>query len=545
MPEGHVLLKRLLRLIAAASLIASLAACGGGGGGAVASPPPPPPATDWQQGVFAPEENFVNRCENPRSGTDPTNNNQPYPDMQGSFLDEKNFLRSFSNRTYLWYNEIVDRDPATFTTPTDYFDVLRTFENIPGTNEPKDPDGFHYAVDTLEWFNQTQGGVSFGYGAELTIISGSPPRRAIVAFTEPNSPAANAGIMRGAELLEIDGVDFVNDNTQAGLDTILDGLFPSEVNEQHTFTFLAAGAATPTTVTLSSAVITNAMVQATQVFDTPTGKVGYLVFNYHRAPAEEELIDAINQLIADAAPDPIDDLIVDLRYNGGGFGIIASQLAYMVAGPQQTDGRTFDRLQYNDKHTTVDIFGNPILPDPFVDVTTGFFTLPFGEPLPALALSRVFVITGSGTASASELFINGLRGIDVQVIQIGATTTGKPYGFFEEPNCGTSYFTVQFSSVNAKGWGDYSLGFMPSAVDDGEAQVLGCTVADDFTRQLGDPDEDRLEVALAYQAGQACITPQSLAPGTISKTTIDVSANEGYMHKTPFDSNLIMLRPRQ
>ena len=81
------------------------------------------------------------------------------------------------------------------------------------------------------------------------------------------------------------------------------------------------------------------------------------------APAEEELIDAINQLIADAAPDPIDDLIVDLRYNSGGFGIIASQLAYMVAGPDQTDGRTFDRLQFNDKHTTVDIFGNPILPD--------------------------------------------------------------------------------------------------------------------------------------------------------------------------------------
>ena len=59
-----------------------------------------------------------------------------------------------------------------------------------------------------------------------------------------------------------------------------------------------------------------------------------------------------------------------------------------------------------------------------------------------------------------------LRGIDIEVIQIGSTTCGKPYGFYGLDNCGTTYFTVQFRGVNAKGYGDYSDGFSPSNLAD-------------------------------------------------------------------------------
>jgi C-terminal processing protease CtpA/Prc len=489
---------------------------------------------------------FINQCQNPRAGQDPTNNNQPYPDMQGSTLDENNFLRSFSDETYLWYDEIVDRDPAGFNNPIDYFAQLKTFQTLP-SGQPKDPDSFHYAVDSLEWFNQTQGGVSFGYGVELAVISGAPPRQAFVAYTEPNSPATNLPIpiQRGAELLAVDGIDFVNDNTSAGLDIILEGLFPTVENVPHTFTIRDFGAANSRQVTMTSTTITNAMVQETQVFDTPTGKVGYMVFNFFRAPAEEELIDAINQLIAEAAPDPVDDLILDLRYNGGGFGIIASQLAYMIAGPANTNGRTFDLIQFNDKNpVTNPVTDQPISPDPFLDTTSGFFTLPGGQALPTLNLSRVFVLTGFNTASASELVMNGLRGVDVQVIQVGQPTRGKPYGFYETPNCGTSYFTVQFRSVNDKGWGDYAEGFIPSAVDDGMANVLGCTgISDDYSKQLGDPGEDRLEVALAYQAGLACITPAASAGNFLSNPLAEPATRDGTINRSLFDSNRILLRP--
>jgi hypothetical protein len=59
----------------------------------------------------------------------------------------------------------------------------------------------------------------------------------------------------------------------------------------------------------------------------------------------------------------------------------------------------------------------------------------------------VFVLTGGGTCSASEAFMNGLRGVGVEVIQIGSTTCGKPYGFYAQENCGTTYFSIQFRLV--------------------------------------------------------------------------------------------------
>ncbi len=93
----------------------------------------------------------------------------------------------------------------------------------------------------------------------------------------------------------------------------------------------------------------------------------------------------------------------------------------------------------------------------------------------------MFVLTGNGTCSASEAIINGLRGVDVQVIQIGATTCGKPYGFYPQDNCGTTYFSIEFKGVNAKGFGDCADGFSPATPARLPAQLPGCSVADDFT----------------------------------------------------------------
>jgi hypothetical protein len=266
-----------------------------------------------------------------------------------------------------------------------------------------------------------------------------------------------------------------------------------------------------------------------------------MTFNYHRAPAESELIDAINILNAGQG---VDDLVLDIRYNGGGFGAIAGQLAYMIAGAANTAGRDFDLIQFNDKHpTTNPITGQALAGDPFYDETLGF-SVASGQSLPSLDLSRVFVLTGPGTCSASELIMNGLRGADVQVIQIGSTTCGKPYGFYEEPNCGTSYFPIQFRSVNAKNFGDYTDGFVPSAIDDDMANVLGCSVADDYTQPLGDSGENRLEVALAYQAGQVCITPVSVSGSNeLVKPRLSLDSADGIIPRSPFDLNIILRRP--
>ncbi|MNT09008.1 hypothetical protein D3C72_1437700 [compost metagenome] len=138
------------------------------------------------------------------------------------------------------------------------------------------------------------------------------------------------------------------------------------------------------------------------------------------------------------------------------------------------------------------------------------------------------MLTGPDTCSASEAFINGLRGIDIDVVQIGDTTCGKPYGFYPEDNCGTTYFSVQFQGVNAKGFGDYPDGIVPT-----------CFVPDDFSRALGDPQEARLAAALAHQVSGAC--PAAPA-GRLAKRAVAGPAAP-LLHKPEGLRNRI-LRPR-
>jgi hypothetical protein len=192
----------------------------------------------------------------------------------------------------------------------------------------------------------------------------------------------------------IDGVD-VDDNTRAGIGVLNAGLFPPQAGETHTFTVEDVGGM-PRTFAIQSAEVTRVPVQNTKIVSLPTGDVGYLLFNDHIATAEQALIDAVTVLQG------VDDLVLDIGYNGGGYLLIASQLAYMIAGPATTAGRTFERLEFNAKHPTTDpVTGSPLEPIPFIDSTIGYSAPIRGEPLPTLSLPRVFVLTGSKAARAS------------------------------------------------------------------------------------------------------------------------------------------------
>jgi len=529
-------MSRIISLIAA---LVALAACGGsdgglGGGGGDNN------SSDWQPGVYLDFISFYAKCEAPRGGINPATGN-PYPDMQGSTLDENNFLRSYTNDTYLWYDEVTDEDPGLYNDPLAYFDLLKTDALTP-SGTPKDQ--FHFTYDSEEWYQLSQSGVTYGYGITWAFISNTPPRKLLVAYTEPNSPATNIAVplARGAEILAIDGVDL---EFGADVDTLNAGLFPSAIGEQHTFTVLDLGSATPRDVILTSASVTSATVQNTQVISTQTGEVGYMTFNDHLATAEQALIDAVNQLNAHNNGAGVDDLVLDLRYNGGGYLAIASELAYMIAGPGPTAGRIFDELSFNDKHpATNPVTGQALSPTPFYSTALG---APFngtpGQALPTLDLPRVYVLTGGGTCSASEAIMNGLRGVGVEVIQIGSTTCGKPYGFYPTDNCGTTYFTIQFKGANDIGFGDYSDGFSPANSAGPGEDVPGCSVADDFTAQLGDPAERRLAVALAYRDGAACPAAPVAAQGVLSKASQPLNAMEPVVPKSPWQTNLI-LRPQ-
>jgi len=489
----------------------ALSACGGGdsgGGSGGSSPAAPVSATAWTPGVFMPAANFAGQC---------------------TTLNENNWLRSWSNDLYLWYDEVVDRDPSLFTTPA-YFDLLKTTATTPSGN-PK--DRFHFTYDTASWVALSQSGVSAGYGVEWALLAASAPRHIVVAYTEPNSPAsaAAANLARGAEVLAVDGVDAINDNTRAGVAAINAGLFPAASGETHTFTVRDAGASGPRTVTMQSANVTETPVQNVATIATASGGVGYMLFNDHIATAESGLIDAVNTLRAAN----ISDLVLDLRYNGGGYLDIASELAFMIAGSGRTAGRTFEQIVLNRKHPA-------LAPVPFHAITQGF-SVSSGRALPALNLPRVFVLTGPGTCSASESVMNSLRGVGVDVIQIGSTTCGKPYGFSPQDNCGTTYFSIQFKGVNALGFGDYTDGFSPSNTTGVMGSpVPGCSVADDFAHALGDPAEARLAAALGYRASSSCPAPSGFAaPGAKSSVQSTVIPQaERLVVKPPWRENRML-----
>jgi hypothetical protein len=510
---------------------ALLAGCGGGGGdddnGGGRSP------SGWAAGSFLPAASFTGRCVNPRSGTDPVTG-QPYLDVRGTALDENNWLRSWSNDLYLWYDEIVDRDPGLFITPQ-YFDLLRTTATTP-SGRPK--DRFHFSYSTTEWVSLVESGVESSYGAYWAVVAPLPPRRIVIAYTEPGSPAASTSppIVRGEEVLTIDGVDAVNAGSQADVDVINAGLFPATLGEAHTFTLRDPRTGAVRTEVLQSAAVTKSPVQNAATIDTPLGKVGYLVFNDHIATAEQALVSAFQSFAAAG----VADLVLDVRYNGGGLLAIASQLGYMIGGPTATAGRTFEALQFNAKHTAVNpVTGGPLTPVPFFSTTRGYSVAP-GQPLPTLNLPRVYVLTGSTTCSASESIINGLRGVNVEVVQIGSTTCGKPYGFYPADNCGTTYFSVQYRGVNAAGFGDYTDGFSPSnTAGVAGTPVPGCSVRDDYGHALGDTNESRLAAALQHRATGLCPAPSGEAKPSFSKPLGPDAGehSEGVVRKSPWLEN--------
>jgi len=494
-----------------------LTACGGGGGSSAPSPvsqtadetettedesdtdetdDEEPTTEDPDPGgysaPFEPYQNYEQMCEIPRTGVDTQGN--PFPDVQGNTADENNWLRSWSNELYLWYDEIIDVDPESLTTP-EYFEQMKTFQTTASGN-PK--DRFHFTIPTDEWIQISQSGISAGYGATFAILASSPPRQVVVAYTQPDSPATSgeADLQRGDTILEVDGVDMVNGSD---VDTLNNGLFPNN-NETHTF-LIETLDGTQREITMTSTQVTETPIQNVTILETDSGLVGYMTFNNHIATAEALLINAIEQF-RDAN---ISDLIIDLRYNGGGFLDIASELGYMVAGEEAAAGRVFENLRFNDKHPDFNpVTGARLVDRPFRTTTQGF-SVSSGSPLPTINLPRLFVLTGPRTCSASESLMNGLRGIDIDVIQIGNTTCGKPYGFYPFDNCGTTYFSIQFGGTNDKGFGEYSDGFSPQNIPQpAGVELPGCLVSDDFTRQLGDPQEGMTRAALQYREDASC-----------------------------------------
>lgn len=458
------------RALTGAGLAALLASCGGGGGSAgvckgsaqVCFPSSGSPSYSGVLSPNIPSEQVAGYCE---------------------ASAQKQFMRSYFNETYLWSSEVPEVNSTPYA-PEGYFYQLRvTTPDVLGL--PK--DRFSFVVD-----NSTADTIATGIGASFGVSWVNDANGVTrVAQVAAGSPAAAAGLARGGILVAV-------------LASSHNTWYPANPGETITFSYKANAAAAATTVTLTSAGVTEDPVPTQKIITTGSGRrVGYVLFNAFTTGAQDKLITTLSSM----ATAGIQDLVLDLRYNSGGFVYTAVSLSSMVTGPVN-DGKVAQRLQFNsaraeESAASVYRFSGK--------VEYGEVTHIKGASLPRLNLPRLYILSSGDTCSASELVINSLRGVDVQVILVGGTTCGKPYGFSRQDNCGLSLYPIEFQGLNAKDFGDYMNGFAAT-----------CPAPDDFDRALGDPTEGLLGRALSHADTGVC-TPavalegrraQGLAPAT-------------------------------
>ncbi len=391
-----------------------------------------------------------------------------------SDTDQRDRLHAYMQEHYFW-NQPLRAPLATASDMNSYF---RSMLNL-----PLDRYSYTQQAQAFEQFYTEGTRTGFGYTLVWADLLLTQLR---VRHVEPRSPVAAAGLRRGDRVLAIDGL---------GPRAIAQGGLPAVTAPGIARRFTVVGVdGQQREFTAVSANFPLAPVTQAKVIDVPaalgTVKVAYMAFHEFINASEGDLDRAFMQFNAAGAT----ELVLDLRYNGGGSVALARGLASMIGGPR-LEGKTFADIRFNSRNTDRDFI---------IPLTTNVGILP--GPVFKKDLTRVFVITSASTASASELVINALRPF-MPVVLVGATTFGKPYGFQPRTSCGVTYSAVNFETLNALGQGRYESGFAPD-----------CRVPDDLDHELGDVSEARLAAALHHVRFGACLQPPASAQARIAAT---------------------------
>jgi len=365
------------------------------------------------------------------------------------------YVRDVMSDIYLWYQQMPVVDPTTFASPEAYLEAVR-YRTLDST--------FSYVTsrEANDAFYSDSQFIGFGLS---TTINGSELR---VLQVFPDSPASETGLSRGDRFVEIGGRQVA---AMIASGEIVDAFGPSEIGVETDIVFVDRTGARRQGHMIKR-LVTIPTVSVTKIYNVRGRRVGYIFFRNFVEPSYA----ALDQSFAELSAAGVDDLVLDLRYNGGGLVNVAQYLASYIGGTR-TDGLLFAEFFHNDRNA----FRNHIL---------RFETKP-----QSLRLDRLIVVATEGSASASELVINSLRPF-MPVILVGRTTYGKPVGQYGIAFCDKLLAPVSFSLRNADGNGDFFDGFAPD-----------CPAPDDADHQLGDPEEGSLKEALTFVTTGACSAP--------------------------------------
>ena len=369
--------------------------------------------------------------------------------------DLRDSVYAYSKDIYLWSDNLPSAavfKPTTYPTADSVMKKVRTYS--PFVNG-KYQDRWSFVIDKKTWDNVVSGNSS-DTGAEYGFVADADLR---VKLVYSQSSAGTQGVKRGWKVLKFNGVDA----TYANINQL-----NTELNKSSQVVLFQKPDGTQQTITLTSVAYKSDYVMNPKVFLVNGNNVGYFAFDsFLGANSGQDTRNELDKVFADFRSKNVTELVLDLRYNGGGYGSVASYLGSLIA-PSTAVGNVFVSSIHNSKYSkynTTDLFKN---------LANG------------LKLSRVSIIVNKGTASASEELINGLKPV-MNVKLIGNTTHGKPVGYYALPVMDSYVFPVALKNVNSVKFDNFYQGFAVDKVQ-----------TDDITRDLGDPSEACLKSALDY-----------------------------------------------
>jgi len=411
--------------------------------------------------LAAPRLNAIDRCElhdqiHHKSSRRPIGFNS-FPDcgLDCPVADINRWVDERMRDTYIYYDQVPVVNLDDYTDPAELVRALRV-----------SPDIYSSVVDQARNEQLISNSSVTRFGFWLQRASDGKQHFASISG---NSPMENAGIRRGDELLEINGVA-IDEITDEQWNQFVVG----EPGEELTalFTVKSTGAE-PVEISVTKITYTEKTVPVYGTYDQTNNQVGYLQISSFRGTTTAEL-DVAVQSFADAG---ISELILDLRYNGGGFTRVARKLASQIAG-QAFVGEVYSQRVNNDKYSERDL-------QHFIESQTI-----------NLNLSRLIALTTDDTASASELIINGLAPM-IDVVVIGTPSGGKPFTSVAQDYCGKRINAM--STITTNGIGESVIGGITPT----------CSVVDDFLAPTDSPSDALTGAAFSYIQSGACPAVQS------------------------------------
>ena len=390
-----------------------------------------------------------------------------------SDADKKTFVLAAAREWYLFQDLLpATIDASAYATPDAFLDALTATARA----QSKDR-GFSFITSINAEQAVLAAGTSIGFGVSIRTIANNT--RIIVAQVFEASAAFDAGFVRGDEILAV-GDSVANlqsaSSVLASASGITGALGASTVGLSRTFRVRTAAGATVDRTVAKREFNLNP-VNIVRVINRPgLTPVGYLSFRTFVSTADAQLRSAFATFRAAGAR----DIIIDLRYNGGGLVSTAELLLNLFAGDRAS------QVAYSVKY-------NPAKAS--AESTVRFANLP-----ETANVQRIAFISTDGTASASELVINALAPY-ADVAIVGSRTYGKPVGqnAYDISSCDFRLRLVAFRSVNRDGNGDYYTGLPDAAFADAY-----CSSTEDFLKPIGDDAEVMTNDALYWINNASC-----------------------------------------